>query len=65
MAAGMSPTSSRNIVPPWAISKRPRRWLTALVNAPFSWPNSSLSRSVSGMAAQLTAIIGPVRTAEA
>ena len=29
------------------------------MNAPFSWPNSSLSSSVSGMAAQFTATKGP------
>ncbi len=29
----------------------------APVKAPFSWPKSSLSRRVSGMAAQLTAIL--------
>ena len=33
--------------------------LSRPVNAPFSWPNSSLSRSVSGIAAQLTWTIGP------
>ena len=31
------------------------RWRSAPVKAPFSWPNSSLSSSVSGMAAQLIA----------
>ena len=31
---------------------------TAPVNAPFSWPNSSLSSSVSGRAAQLTVMNG-------
>ncbi len=52
-------------MPPWAISKRPRRWLTALVKAPFSWPNSSLSSRFSGNAAQLTATSGPVRFCDA
>src|SRR3990172_7310880 len=33
----------------------------APVNAPFSWPNSSASSSVSGMAAQFTATNGPFR----
>ena len=31
----------------------------APVNAPFAWPNSSLSSSVSGMAPQFTAMNGP------
>ena len=35
--------------------------MTAPVNAPFSWPNSSLSRSVSGSAATLTAMNGLCR----
>ncbi len=30
----------------------------ASVNEPFSWPKSSLSRSVSGMAAQLSVTSG-------
>jgi len=42
-------------VPPSAISKRPRRDVYAPVNAPFSWPKSSLSSSSAGMAPQLTA----------
>ena len=37
----------------------------ALVKAPFSWPNSSLSSRFSGSAAQLTAIMGPLRSPEA
>ncbi|OIQ63000.1 hypothetical protein GALL_554650 [mine drainage metagenome] len=53
-AAEMSPISSRNSVPPWAISKRPLRMPTAPVKAPFSWPNSSVSSSDSVSAAQLT-----------
>ncbi len=40
----MSPTSSRKIVPPRASSNRPTRSRTAPVNAPFTWPKSSLSR---------------------
>ena len=43
MVGFMSPISSRNIVPPSATSKRPLRAASAPVNAPFSWPNSSLS----------------------
>ncbi len=35
-------------MPPLASSKRPTRRRSAPVNEPFSWPNSSLSRSVSG-----------------
>src|SRR6516162_4795808 len=50
----MSPTSSRNSVPLSASSKRPVFWAMAPVNAPFSWPNSSLSRSPSGIAAQFS-----------
>ena len=49
----LSPISSRNRVPPSASSKRPLRWRTAPVKAPFSWPNSSLSSRLSGSAAQL------------
>ena len=33
----------------------------ALVNAPFSWPNSSASAMVATMAAQLTGTSGPSR----
>ncbi len=54
----MSPISSRKMVPLSARSNLPLRWATALVNAPFSWPKSSLSISSSGMAAQLTSIKG-------
>ena len=39
--------------------KPPDALVVAPVNAPRSWPNNSLSSSVSGMAAQLTLIIGP------
>ncbi len=49
-----SPISSRKSVPLSACSKRPMRRVSAPVKAPFSWPKSSLSSSVSGMAAQLT-----------
>ena len=44
----MSPISSRKIVPLSASSNRPLRRASAEVNAPFSWPNSSLSSSVLG-----------------
>ena len=46
-------------MPPPASSMRPRRAFTAPVKAPFSCPNSSLSSSVSVMAAQFTATKGP------
>ena len=49
----MSPTSSRNSVPSCASSKRPIFCVMAPVKAPFSWPNSSLSSSPVGIAAQL------------
>ena len=45
-----SPISSRNSVPPEASSNLPGRASWASVNAPFSWPNSSLSSSVSVIA---------------
>ena len=53
-AALMSPTSSRNSVPPSASSNLPTRSAKAPVNEPFTWPNSSDSISSAGMAAQLT-----------
>ena len=37
----------------------PRRAVRASVKAPRSWPKSSLSRSASGIAAQLKAMKGP------
>jgi len=58
-AGGSSPISSRKIVPLCARSNRPRFFESAPVKAPFSWPNSSLSISVSGIAPQLTLIKGP------
>src|SRR5256885_3610456 len=54
----MSPTSSRNSVPPCASRKRPARSLAAPVKAPFTWPKVSLSIRSAGMAAQLTATKG-------
>src|SRR5262249_25019907 len=56
--SGMSPTSSRNRVPPSASAKRPLR---APGKAPPTWPKSSLSSSPSGETAQLTATKGPSR----
>ena len=49
----ISPISSRNIVPWCASSNRPRLRATAPVKEPFSWPKSSLSKSVSASAAQM------------
>ena len=54
----MSPISSRKRVPPSAWRNFPSRVLTAPVKAPLSLPNSSLSISSSGIAAQLTLIKG-------
>ena len=51
----MSPTSSRKMVPPLHCSNLPMRRRSAPVKAPFSWPNSSLSSRLSGMAAQFMA----------
>src|SRR5262245_20525828 len=58
MPSGTSSMSSRKIVPPSAISKRPGRSLIAPVNAPRSWPKSSDSINVSENSAQLTATNG-------
>ncbi len=44
----MSPTSSRNSVPPLAASTRPGLRAVAPVKAPRSWPKTSLSNRVSG-----------------
>ena len=60
MAGRISAISSRKSVPSWANSKQPSRRSRAPVNAPFSWPNISLSSKVSGMAEQLTATKGPL-----
>jgi hypothetical protein len=60
----MSPISSRNRVPPWALSNFPLRSLTAPVKAPFTWPNISLSMSSAGMAAQLISMKGRSRRGE-
>jgi hypothetical protein len=42
VVTGISPISSRKIVPPSASSNRPRRAAIAPVKAPFSWPKISL-----------------------
>src|SRR3990172_2132298 len=49
---GQALHSSRKIVPLFATSKSPCLVSVAPVNAPFSNPNSSLSRRSRGMAAQ-------------
>ena len=56
--SGMSPISSRKIVPPCAASNRPGRLRSAPVKAPFSWPKSSDSRRFSGIAEQFSATKG-------
>ncbi len=48
-----------NSVPPSACSNRPIRLSVAPVNAPRTWPNSSLSTSDAGTAAAFTATNGP------
>ena len=62
-SSGRSPISSRNSVPAPAISNLPARRSAAPVNAPRSWPNSSLSSRPCGMAEQLTATNGARRRA--
>ena len=47
-SSGSSPISSRNSVPPCACSNTPAALSTAPVNAPTSWPNSSLSNRLLG-----------------
>ena len=56
---GSSPISSSSNVPPRAASKSPCRVWKAPVKAPRTLPNSSLSTSSGGSAAQLTATKGP------
>ena len=60
-AAGNSPTSSRNNVPPEASTNFPTWRSVAPVNEPFSWPNRIDSTRFSGMAPQLTAMNGLAR----
>ena len=45
-------------MPPSAVSNRPALLWNAPVKAPFTWPNSSDSSSVSGIAAQFTTTNG-------
>ncbi len=63
-SSGISPISSRKRVPWSASSKAPFRSRSAPEKAPFSWPKSSLSMSVSGMAAQFTGMNGPLARGE-
>ena len=60
-AGFISPISSSMSVPPSACSNLPTRSVAAPVNAPFSWPNSSLSSRSSGSAAQFTLTNGRLR----
>ena len=60
-AAGNSPTSSRNSVPPEASTNLPAWRSVAPVNEPFSWPNRIDSTRFSGIAPQLTATNGLAR----
>ena len=60
-ASGISAISSRNSVPPFATSILPIERSLAPVYAPRSCPNSSLSNSASGIAAQLIGTNGPPR----
>jgi len=55
MEGVISPTSSKNSVPPSAASKSPALRSMAPVYAPFSWPKSSLASRSSLKAPQLTA----------
>ena len=64
-ASDMSPTSSRNSVPPSACSNFPARSAKAPVNDPFMCPNSSLSISSDGIAAQFTSTNAWSRRGEA
>ena len=57
-STGISPISSRNKVPPSASSKCPGLRCSAPVKAPFSYPKSSASRRVAGMAAAFSTIKG-------
>ena len=58
VSSGVSPISSKKMVPLWAASKYPLRVSSAPVKDPFLWPNSSLSIIPAGMAPQLTVTSG-------
>jgi len=62
-AGSISPISSKKMLPPSAFSNLPVRSAAAPVNAPRTWPNSSLSRRGAGIAAQFTATKSPSRRA--
>ncbi len=64
MGRGISPTSSRKRVPPFAASKSPGRSAVAPVKAPRECPKSSLSRRDSLTAPQFTPMNGPSAHAE-
>ena len=57
---GISPISSKKIVPPSACSNNPLCSFKAPVKAPFSWPNNMSSIKCSGIAAQFKATNGPL-----
>ena len=59
------PISSSSRVPPSASSNRPIRSARASVNAPFTWPNISLSKSPSESPPRLTATSGRAARGEA
>src|SRR5438552_3225412 len=61
MAGLMSATSSRKKVPPSATLKRPGLSRVAPVKLPFTWPNSSDSRSWSSRLDPLDALEGGLR----
>ena len=54
ISSGSSPISSRNSVPPFASATLPSLSPTAPVNAPLTWPNSSLSSNSRDRLGQLT-----------
>ncbi len=62
--ASRSPISSRKSVPRCAASNRPAFLAYAPVNAPRSYPNSSLSIKVPGIAGQFTFTNGPLLQGE-
>ena len=61
ISSGRSPISSRKSVPPSVSSKSPSLRASAPVKAPRSWPNSSLSKSCSGIAEQFSGVKGFLR----
>ena len=56
--SGISATSSRNSVPPWAERTMPSMFCSAPVNAPRTWPKNWLSNSEGLIPAQLTGMKG-------